>query len=283
MSGPVAPFAKHSALSYIQASFFAYHPDMYPADFGTHYKSLPVKLTTGSVIFVNVSTYVSKLKPAAHTECNAFLRAARKWTSTESSPYFPNAHGWLYENVERVVGVFAGKGLPEEISLVCSLAVASGFKSATTVGAWAYKHIGIDCCGFTSAYFIALGTFGKPVGNIPSYKSIGGVATRLADITYDNCILFADMKAGVAKIRQNPGNSSHIMVIECWCDYGDTFYVAQAASSKGGVSYDLLYKVIKPPTIHDKDKAIWTLRRLDGWKNFTAVITKRMASYAAGA
>lgn len=282
MSGPVAQFAKHPALSYIQANFLAYHPNMYPADFAKLYKSLPVKLTTGPVIFVNVNSYVSKLKPEAHKECGAFLRAARKWSSTESSSYFPQARAWLYENVKRIVGVFAGKGLPEEISLVCSLAVASGFKSPASLGPWAHKHIGLDCCGFTSAYFIALGTFGKAVSDIPSYKTIGGVATRFADITYDNCILFADMKGGLAKIRPNPGNKSHIMVIECWYDYGDTFYVAQAADSKNGVSYDELYKVVKPPTIHDKDKAIWTLRRLDGWKTFTAVITKRMATYAAG-
>ena len=95
MSGPVATFAKHPALSFLRAAYFPYHPNMYPADFGQFYRNLPVRLTTGGTVYVEARRYVSRLEAGPHKECGAFLRAARKWTASHQSHHFPEARSWL--------------------------------------------------------------------------------------------------------------------------------------------------------------------------------------------
>ena len=129
---------------------------------------------------------------------------------------------------------------------------------------------------------MALGVFEKRITYIPSFKRIGGVATAISDIDYDNAILFADIKEGIPKIRPNPGNGSHIMIIECWESYGSTVYVAQSGSSKNGVDYDRIYEITQTPKSSSPGEAYWKIRQKGGSKDITCVITKRIQTYAAG-
>ncbi len=275
----MASFAKHAALAQLQATHFKHRSDMYPADYGSHYRNLPVVLSGGTVTHVRVDTYQSTYSTDRKKQCNAFLAAARKFCDAPATRN-ANALDWMSEHQSRVVSCFAGQGLPEEISLICSLAVASGFKQAVDLLQWAGINFGMDCVGFVSSYMVALGTFDQMVAYIPSYKSIAGAATRIDDIKYDNMILWADFTGGKAKIRPNPGNSSHIAIIECWEQYGSTFYVAQSASSKNGVDYDRIYEIVETPKWTSSAKAIWKLRQKGG-SAFEAVITKTVPSYSA--
>lgn len=275
----MATFATHAALALLQATHFKHRPDMYPADYGSHYRSLPVVLPGGTVTHVKVDSYKSTYTADRKKACNAFLSAARKFCDAPATRD-ANALDWMSAHQSRVVSCFAGQGLPEEISLICALAVASGHKKADALPGWASTNFGMDCVGFVSSYLVALGSFDKMVAYIPSYKTIAGAATRIDDIRYDNMILWADLSGGKAKIRPNPGNSSHIAIIECWETYGSTVYVAQSASSKSGVDYDRIYEIVEPPKSTDPAKAIWKLRAKGG-SSFEAVVTKTVPAYSA--
>lgn len=276
----MATFATHAALAHLQATHFKHRSNMYPADYGSHYHNLPVVLPGGTVTHVKVDSYKSNYTADRQKACYAFLKAARKFCD---APATRDAHAldWMSVHQSRVVACFAGQGLPEEISLICSLAVASGHMKANALPTWASTNFGMDCVGFVSSYLVALGTFEQMVKYIPSYKSIAGAATRIDDIKYDNMILWADFTGDKAKIRPNPGNKSHIAIIECWEAYGSTFYVAQSASSKNGVDYDRVYEIVVPPKSTDPAKAIWKLRQKGSSSSFEAVITKTVPSYSA--
>lgn len=275
----MATFATHAALANLQATFFKHHSNMYPADYGSHYRNLPVVLPGGTVTHVKVDSYVSTYTADRKKACNAFLSAARKFCNAPATRD-ADALDWMSVHQSRVVSCFAGQGLPEEISLICSLAVASGHLKAKALPEWASSNFGMDCVGFVSSYLVALGKFEQMVAYIPSYKTIAGAATRIDDIKYDNMILFADLTGGKAKIRPNPGNKSHIAIIECWEENGSTVYVAQSAYSKNGVDYDRIYEIVEPPKSTDPAKAIWTLKRKGG-SSFEAVITKTVPTYSA--
>lgn len=272
-------FAQHAALASLQATHFKHNPNMFPADYGSHYRNLPVVLPDGAVTHVKVDSYKSTYTADRKKACNGFLKAARKFCDAPTTRHV-NALDWLNVHQSRVVSCFAGQGLPEEISLIVSLAVASGFQKTKDVQQWASTHFGMDCVGFVSTYLVALGQFDQMVAYIPSYKNIAGVATRIDDIKHDNVILWADLVDGKAKIRPNPGNGSHIAIIECWEAYGSTVYVAQSASSKKGVDYDRIYQIVEAPKSTDPAKAIWKLRPKGG-STFEAVLTKTVPSYIA--
>lgn len=275
----MASFNQHAALADLQATHFKHSPNMYPADYGIHYHNLPVVLSDGSVKHVKVDSYKSTYTSERKKACNAFLSDARKFCNAPATRH-ARALEWMNVHQARVVSCFAGQGLPEEISLICALAVDSGHKKVTALSEWATSNFGMDCVGFVSSYLVALGSFEQMVAYIPSYKTIAGAATRIDDIKYDNVILWADLVGGKAKVRANPGNDSHIAIIECWETYGSTVYVAQSASSKSGVDYDRIYEIVEAPKSTDPAKAIWKLRQKGGSK-FEAVITKTVPSYSA--
>ncbi len=275
----MAPFATHAALANLQATLFKHRWDMYPADYGSHYRSLPVVLPGGIQTNVKVDSYVSTYTANRKKACNAFLWTARKFCDAPATRD-ADALDWMSVHQSRVVACFAGQGLPEEISLICSLAVASGHQKAKALPEWASANFGMDCVGFVSSYLVALGKFEQMVAYIPSYKTIAGAATRIDDIKYDNMILWADLSGGDAKIRPNPGNKSHIAIIECWKDCESTVYVAQSASTKNGVDYDRIYEIVEAPKSTDPVKAIWKLKPKGG-TSFQAVITKTVPTYSA--
>lgn len=271
-------FWKHPALSYLQTSFFQHHSNMYPADYGSHYKSLPVPVGS-SVIRVAVNGYRSNYTSARKAECNALLRVVRKFCDQPGSAY-QQAGEWTRTCQARVVSCFAGQGLPEEISLLCCLAVESKFKTIGELPQWAWANFGMDCVGFVSSYLIALGQFQKMVTYIPKYKFIADVARSVDDIKYDNAILWADVEGGTAKVRRNPGNKSHIAIVECWEQYGSTLYVAQSASSKKGVDFDRVYEIVQEPKSSQRDRAYWKIRPKGSYTTSKVVITKSIPIFA---
>lgn len=273
----MAAFSSHPALSSLQSSFFKHSSNMYPADYGAHFRSLPVGMPNGTVNRVDVSGYRSTYPSARRKACYNFLVKAKPFCDKPASPY-KLAGDWLRVHQTRVVACFAGQGLPEEISLVCSLAVASGLMTADELPHWANLNFGQDCVGFVSGYLVALGTFEAMLLDIPTYRQISGTATRIDDIKYDNAILMADVKGDGVKIRPNPGNKSHIMIVECWEQYGSSMYVAQSSSSKNGVDYDRVYQIVQEPKTQDPLKAYWKLRR-NGASSFVAVITKTVPAW----
>jgi hypothetical protein len=272
-------FWKHPALSYLQTSYFQHSSNMYPADYGSHYKSLPVPIE-GTVLRVAVNGYRSNYTAARREECNAFLRVVRKYCEQPGNRYW-QAGEWTRTCQARVVSCFAGQGLPEEISLICCLAIESKFKTIGDLPQWAWINFGMDCVGFVSSYLIALGLFQKMVNYIPKYKFIAGVATSIDDINYDNVILWADVNGSTANVRRNPGNDSHIAIIECWEQYGNTFYVAQSAGSKHGVDYDRIYEIVQEPESSHRDRAYWKIRQKGYRSTSTVVITKTVPTSIA--
>ncbi|MES0882207.1 hypothetical protein [Roseibium sp. SCP14] len=273
-------FWTHPALSYLQSTYFQHSPNMYPADYGRHYNSLPVPTESG-VVHVTVDGYRSNYTAERRKECNAFLRTARKFCDQPGSRY-QQAGEWTRTCQSRVVSCFAGQGMPEEISLICCLAVESKYKTIAELPQWAWVNFGMDCVGFVSTYLIALGQFKKMLKYIPKYKVVADVATSIDDIYYDNAILWANVDGGNAKVRPNPGNKSHIAIIECWEQYGSSFYVAQSAGSKKGVDYDRVYEIVQEPKSTKRDRAYWKIRQKGTYTTSKVVITKSVPLFAAG-
>lgn len=278
----MATWHSHKALAPLQARFFPYTWEMFPSEFKNYYLDLPIELHTGVIKYANVHQYISSPTESRTKNYHAFRSAAMKWYKDKGRDI---EHDWLKNNHVRVMACFYGQALPEELSLVCRMMVETGQRAANEVADWASKNFGLDCCGFVSSYFTALGTFDGRVYYIPKYREIGGTAKTIKDISYDCAILFARPKlkkvdgklveSGDWETRPNPGNSAHIMVIDGWHEYGKSLIVTQSGSSLGGLDTGV-YDIVKAPTSDKASRCVWTIRRSGGGSKHEVFITREM-------
>ena len=113
-----------------------------------------------------------------------------------------NAKNWLDVSKHRIRMAFCGHATLEEISLLCELSLKAGLVSVDRLQAWIDQdqEIGLDCNGFTNAYYTAIGCFlENPIHYHNKYKQIAGVAHNWYDIDYDSVVLWARPKKSEEK------------------------------------------------------------------------------------
>ena len=290
-------YNNHPALLDIRAELFNYPADIMPYQFMDYYYHLPVPTPSSGTLVVSATRYVSGVVEPGITERKAWRAAV--------DAYF-NKNGWdadikSWIKLDRNAAVFNGHGLPEEIALVCRLALLSGYKTVATLPDWVSKSIGIDCNGFVNAYYTAAGYFGQPLHSHPSYINVSPPARTVSEINWDSAIVTARTISGVAlptdpppsqdednyRVKINPGGKfdkgAHILVIDNWAEYGKTFW----ASDQPGTNYPgprcLIYEIVKPPAAGAKRKKnyVWTIRKqgsgTDGDR--LVYITRQMQSH----
>jgi hypothetical protein len=284
-------YNQHPALADIRAKLFPYTPQMYPYQFMEYYYDLPVATPDGNFLSLTTTRYISNLS-ADRT------KARQDWTRAIKKHY--DAKGWnpaikAWVATDRDSAVFNGHGLPEEISLVCTLALVAGHKTEATVGQWANAFIGIDCNGFVNAYLSSIGLFSKAVNFHPSYVNISPPASTVDEITCDSVIVTAkgtptdtdkDGKADttVYAVKKNPGDKgAHILVIDDWEVNKKIFWATdQPGQDNPAGPRCILYEIVTPPAnAKTKLDRVWTIRKKgsgDGG-NQLVYITRRMQAH----
>lgn len=202
-----------------------------------------------------------------------------------------HAKNWLDVSKHRIRMAFCGHATLEEISLLCELSLEAGLVSADRLQAWIDQdqEIGLDCNGFTNAYYTAIGCFlEKPIHYHNKYKQIAGVAHSWYDIDYDSVVLWArpkvsdDQKKDLWEVIPNghkgPDHHAHIGVIDHVLN--DEVVVCQHGSNVGPrIS---TYKIVSEPPSKKKGKEVWYLREIGKSKAQTLILTKPMQTFAAG-
>lgn len=265
----MATWPKHPVLHKIQKQFFKYTWAMFASEFQDYYTNLPILLHNGTIKRANVHQYISGASGDRTKRYAAFRSTALKFYEKAGKT---EDYDWLKNHHTRVMACFYGQAMPEELATVCRMMVETGQKTEMEIADWAGKNFGLDCCGFVSSYFTALGTFDGRQYYIPKYKQIGGVAKTVSDVTYDCAILFArkkmkkDKDSGLIvesddwEVRPNPGNKSHIMVTNGWIEHGRSLSVSQSGSSLGGL-HTSVYEIVKAPSSTSNSRAVWQIKR----------------------
>jgi hypothetical protein len=273
----------HPLIEPTRDALFGYSWYMFPGEFRNYYHQCPVRLAGGKNVHVSVLKYQAGWSAGPDGQKYNLKVAIRKFQGSKISPILDS---WL--NSSRPTAVFAGHGLPEEISVVCRLAVECGFVSEADLASWVTKWIGIDCNGFVSAYYMSIGTFSRTLHNHPSYLDYSKPAKSTADITYDSCMLWAKDtthkgKPSTYKVVQNPSISAHIAVIDDWHEYGSSLVVTERGGANrfdgpSGVHQSIYDIVDKPPGGCTDEQAGWTVRSRDRKKSDHVIITRRMGT-----
>jgi hypothetical protein len=275
-------FKDHPVLKDLQAKYFRYTSGMYPFQFKEYFHWLPVHIPGKPPAFVHITRYQAGLTTAANQERARWRKHVRNFYGASIAPPLKS---WL--GSAREGAVFGGHGLPEEISLVCSTALATGYVEAGNLVNWAYKWIGLDCNGFSSAYLASLGTFSRPVHKHAQYAVITRVATSPAELTYDSVLLWVKSKAtgDGHEIIENPGPGAHIAVLDCWHQHPTSIWVTErggASRFSGHVGLHTgIYDIVeKPKSGAAKENAVWKVRARDAKRGIEKVfITREMQTY----
>jgi len=269
---------EHPVLADIRQKYFPYTWSMFPSEFRIFYQACPVRLPGGGSTNVGILKYVSGWNEAGGGQKYALGKHIRKYYGEGINPELDD---WL--STTRPTAVFSGHGLPEEISLVCSLAMATGYKTAGEIGPWATKYIGLDCNGFVSAYLIALGTFSRVLHDHPSYPSVTKLAQSVSEISYDSVILWSKKEGGEYKVVQNPSKSAHIAVVDGWNEHGSSLLVTERGGESRfpgtvGIHYGIYDILDTPPAGCAPAKAGWVIRAREhkSYDKDTVVITRTM-------
>ncbi|MEM6972113.1 MAG: hypothetical protein AAF577_04845 [Pseudomonadota bacterium] len=277
----MASFNAHPVLDIIRYPHFNYSDNLYPFQFKEYYHKMPVILHTGQKITVTVWRYMSGYTGDRNKLFWKFRWRAKKYYDARGR-YLE--YDWLTSNSKRVQLCFYGQGMPEEISMIARMAVECGHVKPHDLKDWVGKTFGMDCVGFANAYYCALGTFQDAQYYIPKYKQIGGVAMSSADIRYDNAVLWARPKAGSDKweVRPNPGNKAHIGVIDCWAEYGRSFWMTHQGSSKDFITTEV-FDILDYPKSNKENEVHWRIQRRTGGKRYDVIITRELQSWAQAA
>ncbi len=274
--------------------FYEQSAAMMPYQFKEHYQNIPIYVPSGKTMRYRIgSNYQSKYSSDRKTHA---LALRKKIESHYGEHLDESLRKWLYS--KRLASCFSGHGSPEEISMIASYAVYSGYKSEGELTNWMPKVFGLDCNGFASAYFTAIKTFQKPMYYIPKFPMHAGYALEENEITYDGVICFARHKMKTLKgvdedgdgkddrvetkdweVRPNPGNGAHIMVIDCWAQKPDALWVTQMSATYGLDTHR--YDIIGSPAIKKKRRAAFVIRRRGLGKkyNIDVMFSKRMPSW----
>ena len=129
----MATYNTPAALTAIRSRFFPYTADMFPGDFKEYFYKLPVLTPSATTIHVQATRYCSGSREPRVTGRQEWRAAVKKHFKAKGRE--PGIENWM--SSDRVGAVFNGHGLPEELSLVCQMALASGFKTEGTLAAWA--------------------------------------------------------------------------------------------------------------------------------------------------
>lgn len=277
----------HPLVVPLRARRFPYSWDMVPSDFRIYYHACPVELPGGDLALVAVLRYVSNAGVAARSRRDSWVGAVRAHAGAGISPLLSS---WL--GTSRPMAVFNGHGLPEEISLVCQLAVSSGLCHRHDLQDWVRDNIGLDCNGFVNAYYMSIGTFNRVMHYHPKYVQHGARAVSNVQVDWDSCMVWAwkpgtgpgEDKTGY-RVRANPGNDAHIAVIERWLDFGQSLIVVERGGNNrfpgrpAGLTRSIYTVVTKPPAGVKAREAGWEVR--SEFRNATesVIITKRMPTY----
>lgn len=263
--------------------YYQQNPSLMPYQYRKIYQRVPIHVPDGPAKTFAVHRYISSYTKARRDEALSLRRKIRDYYGSD---LYPSVRQWLES--KRLAGTFAGHGLPEEISMMASYAVYTGYKTAAEVTTWAPKVFGLDCVGFANAYFTAIKTYKKPLYYIPSYTQHGGYAHDVSDITWDSAICFARIKGTDGKnnkwdpkkdwqVRPNPGNGSHVMVIDAWAEKYKSLWVTQMSASNGLDTQ--IYDVLKVPNSKHRQHAVWRILRRGNSKGINVMISKRMPEF----
>lgn len=237
-------YSQHPALTAIKAKSFPYSGWMYPKEFANYYLNLPVVTPGGKLLQLSCIRYCSGLRSPRLEGRIAWRKAVTKYF--DSKGWDPAVKSWI--ETDRTASVFAGHGLPEELSLACRLALDSGYKTESTLQDWAREMLGIDCNGFVNAYLTSLGLFSKPLHKHPAYLNVSPPAQSDIEIDADSVIVTAiGSGPGHYRVKDNPSEKgAHILIVNGW--KGDNLEVTDQA---GLHTYDgpltSEFRIIKAP------------------------------------
>jgi hypothetical protein len=189
----------HPVLKDLQAKFFPFSSRMYPEDFAQQYHFCPVQLPSGWVEQVNITRYKAGWSSSFNQEQHRLVTHLKSYYGAAIPP---DLASWL--RTTRPTAVFSGHGLPEELSLVCSQALKSGYKKPGEIDTWAWTWIGLDCNGLVCFYLIKLGTFSRVLHSHPSYPGVSKLAKSISEISYDSVMLWVKQIKGkeiIYKVR----------------------------------------------------------------------------------
>lgn len=274
-------YNKHPALKPIQQRFFPYSGNMFPYQFKDYYYNLPLRTPSGGMTRVQATRYISGWTAERQQVRGHWRRAIRKHFNENGWPN-DDIEGWVRNAKGRQGAVFFGQGLPEEISLVCELSLASGYKHTGNLRSWVDENIGLDCNGFVSAYLSCLGTFSKPEQYHPNYPVITRPARMTAEITYDSVIVMAKSLGGKNyRVKRNPKeDGAHIMVIDYWDVNGSSFWATEQRGKRFPGPLTYLWDIIEEPPANASNQLEYTWRIRSRGTNRTkrVYITREMQS-----
>lgn len=296
----MSQYNKHPAVVAVKDRHFSYSPEMYPFQFKYNYYKLPVTVASGDTIEVCATRYMSGHNAARQAARQAWRRAVMKHYDKEGwDDLF--IKDWMESELGRQGAIFFGHGLPEEISLVCQLAMSSGYKSRYDVGDWAHDCLGLDCNGFVNAYLTSLGTFSGPHHYHPEYPQLTRAIKNRSEITYDNVIVTASNLKKVKTdedlnedgkendyiyeeqsnyhVKRNPNEEgAHILVIDFWAEKNKSFWATDQRSKNDPGPLSNIWHIVKEPKTNSGNwrKYVWKIRKDGTYKTKEVYITGRM-------
>lgn len=261
----------------IRARHFPYHGGMYPSDFMEYYYKLPVSTTSKKTLRLQATRYCSGGREPRVSGRHAWVKAVKKHYAAKGWP--AGLEAWIAS--DRDSAVFNGHGLPEELSMVCQMALESGYQSEETLPAWVDQMLGIDCNGFVNAYLTSLGLFSRPLHKHPQYPNVTPAAKELAEVDYDSVIVTAKPGGGV---KDNPSDKgAHIMVVHSWNEKNSSLLVSEQAGEDYPGPTTSIYDIIKAPPASANKKLdyLWTIRKRGNSSKYDKLvyITRQMGSY----
>lgn len=282
-------YRDHPAIKEIRnANFPRFKPELWCSEFVEICHALPVRLPGGGKKKVAITRYKSGTGGGAYKRAGLLRGQLQKNPEVQKDKHAIN---WLDVSKQRVRMAFCGHATLEELSLLFELALKAGLVSVDRLQNWIDQdqEFGLDCNGFTNAYYTAIGSFlENPIHYHNKYKQIAGVAHDWYDIDYDSVILWARPKASagdkkdlwevIPNGQKGPDHHAHIGVIDHVLN--DEVVVCQHGSNVGPrIS---TYKIISELPSKKKGKEVWHLREIGKSAEQTVILTKTMPTYAAG-
>lgn len=261
----------------IRARHFNYHGGIYPSDFMDYYYKLSVSTPSMKTLRLQATRYCSGAREPRVSGRQEWLKAVKKHYAAAGWPM--GLETWIKS--DRDSAVFHGHGLPEELSMVCQMALDSGYKNEQSLPSWVDQMLGIDCNGFVNAYLTCLGTFSHPLHSHPSFINVTPPAKDVAEIDYDSVIVTAKSGGGV---KVNPGDEgAHIMVVDSWDVKNSSLLVCEQPGKDYPGPVSSIYDIIKAPpaSANKKLEYLWTIRKRGNSSTYDKLvyITREMGSY----
>ena len=235
----------------------------------------------GNLMLVSGTRYCSGLRTPRLEGLITWRKAIAK--HFDAKGWGPAVKSWM--DTDRQAAVFAGHGLPEELSLACRLALQAGFRDAGTIRDWADQMLRHDGNGFVSAYLTSLGLFSRPLHKHPVYVTVSPPTQSPIKIAADSIIVTAGGTGpGKYHVEDNPGESgAHIIVIDDWVVEGTSFKATDQAGKEKPGPETHEYKIIKAPPANAKlplDR-VYTIRKKGNLPKYDKLVyvTRPMQSY----